>query len=101
MIAEHLDEIAALCRKYRVKRLDLFGSAARDDFDPTRSDVDLIAEFGPWGEIGPLEQFFDFRDELEALLGRHVDLLEEGAAKNPIFLKSLADNPRERLYAAA
>jgi hypothetical protein len=46
LIDRHRPQIEALCRTYRVKRLDLFGSAVREDFDPVRSDVDLRVEFG-------------------------------------------------------
>ena len=46
LIAEHRAEIAALCRRFGVRRLAVFGSAARGaDFDPARSDVDFLVEF--------------------------------------------------------
>ncbi len=45
LIHDHLDQIEDLCREYRVRRLDVFGPAIRDDFDPGRSDVDFLVEF--------------------------------------------------------
>ena len=44
-IALRRDELRAVCRRFHVRRLDLFGSAARGDFDPQRSDVDFLVEF--------------------------------------------------------
>ena len=44
-IARNREELRALCRRFHVRRLDLFGSAARGDFDPERSDIDLLVEF--------------------------------------------------------
>jgi predicted nucleotidyltransferase len=59
-IAEKREEIAELCRKHHVKRLAIFGSAVRDDFDPSRSDVDVVIDFY---EITP-ELYFDNKTAL-------------------------------------
>lgn len=77
------DELIALCRKYRVRRLDVFGSAARDDFDEQSSDIDLLIEFDdmPYADRG--DAYLGFLMEAEALLGHHVDLVEVGAVRNP------------------
>ena len=45
IVTEHLDDIGALCRRYGVRRLDLFGSAATGAFDPATSDLDFVAAF--------------------------------------------------------
>ena len=79
-IAEKREELIALCRRYGVARLEVFGSAARGaDFDPARSDADFLVEFKPESGLSPLEQFFGLADALEHLLGRPVDLVERGA----------------------
>jgi uncharacterized protein len=79
-IEQHRAEIGQLCRRYAVRRLEVFGSAARAvDFDPARSDADFPVEFEPESGQPPLEQFFGLADALEQLLGRKVDLLERGA----------------------
>ena len=79
-IAVHREELAALCRRYGVRRLEIFGSAARGtDFDPKTSDADFLVEFDRGGAHGPLEQFFGFAEALEKLLGRSVDLVEREA----------------------
>ena len=80
LIEQHRAEIAELCRGYAVRRLDVFGSAAREeDFDPARSDADFLVEFERESGLPPLEQFFGFAEALEQLLGRPVDLLERSA----------------------
>ena len=96
----HADEIAELCRRYGVARLDVFGSAARgDDFDPARSDVDFLVAFADEAPDAPLEQVFGLARELEAVLGRSVDLVEAGAVKNP-YLRAGIERSRRVVYAA-
>jgi uncharacterized protein len=73
-ITVDLAAVAELCREFGVARLRLFGSALRDDFDPARSDIDLIVEFLP-GVSKSLFKLVDLRDELSALFKREVDLM--------------------------
>ena len=99
-IANKRPELTALCRRYDVARLEVFGSAARGgDFDPRRSDADFLVEFKPESRLPPLEQFFGLADALEQLLGRPVDLVEPGAIKNPFILAGI-NRSREVVYAA-
>ena len=65
------DAIAAFCRARGIRKLSLFGSVLRDDFDPVRSDVDVLAEFEP--EVHPGLKFFGYGDELAEIIGRKVD----------------------------
>ncbi len=83
-IAKKLPEIAEICSRYGVRRLELFGSAARGvDFLPEHSDADFLVEFGPDNrDLGPLERFFGFEQDLEQLLQRPVDLIERNALEN-------------------
>ena len=79
-IEEKREAFAALCRRYGVARLEVFGSAARDiDFDPKRSDFDFLVEFDQRSDLPPLKQFFGFAEALEQLLGRSVNLVERAA----------------------
>ena len=79
-IEEKREAFAALCRRYGVARLEVFGSAARDiDFDPKRSDFDFLVEFDQRSDVPPLKQFFGFAEALEQLLGRSVNLVERAA----------------------
>ncbi len=76
-IASHREELQNLCRRFAVRRLDVFGSAARGDFDPARSDIDILVEFA--AEEEDLVRFLDFKAALEALLARCVDLIDRKA----------------------
>lgn len=92
------DEIAALCRRYHVRRLEIFGSAARGDFDPRASDFDFVVEFEelPPGEYA--DAYFGLLEGLQALLGRPVDLVVARAIRNPYFRQAVEET-REVLYA--
>jgi predicted nucleotidyltransferase len=89
-------EIIALCRRYGVVKLDLFGSATGPNWNPDSSDFDFIIEFDDYGP-GIARRFVGFGDDLEALLGRKVDLVSNRAMR-PRFRKS-ADRSREVVLA--
>ena len=92
-------EIEEICRRFGVKRLEIFGSAARgDDFDPKTSDADFLVEFTTISESDPLGEFFSFRDALSNALGRPVDLVQLGAVSNPYILTAI-NKDRELFYA--
>jgi predicted nucleotidyltransferase len=101
LIEEYREAIRALCREYGVQRLELFGSAATDAFDPARSDVDFIVhypddyDYGPW-----LARYFEFRDRLQDLLGRPVDLVMASAIRKPRFIQA-ANETRQVMFDAA
>lgn len=98
-IAQHQAGISAICQRYSISRLDVFGSAARaDDFNPTSSDADFLVEFAPDARPG-LAAFFGAKADLELLLGRGVDLIESGAVRNPYVLANI-NRHREAVYAA-
>jgi uncharacterized protein len=85
VLSGHLAEIATLCGRHGVVRLEVFGSAATEDFDPARSDIDLIATFSATREPGYADRYLDFADALERLFGRKIDLITPGAIRNPRF----------------
>ena len=76
-ISLHREELRDLCRRFHVRRLDVFGSAARGDFDPAQSDVDFLVEFATQND--DLARFLDFKQALEALLAPRVDLVDRKA----------------------
>lgn len=81
-IATKRPELAALCRRHGVARLEVFGSAARAaDFDPAHSDADFLVTFALDAERD-LGTFLDFKADLETLLGRPVDLVERQAVES-------------------
>ena len=89
-IEKHLPEIEALCRKYGVSRLELFGSATGPNFDADHSDFDLIATFVQTPGI----EFVRFANELELLLGRRVDLLMNQPIRNPFLQREVESTRR-------
>ena len=93
-------ELIELCRKFGVARLEVFGSAADESFDPGRSDVDFLVEFKSGVDLGAwLGHYFELRDELSRLLARPVDLVMISALLNPDFIREV-NRTRELLYAA-
>ena len=93
-------DIAELCKRFHVNRLEVFGSAARgSDFDPARSDVDLLVTYEPSTTRPTLEEYFEFRERLEALFGRSVDLVMAGAVRNP-YVRADIERSRELIYEA-
>ena len=68
-----VDKVAAFCRERGIRRLSLFGSVLRGDFDPKRSDVDVLAEFEPGALQGVGFRYFGYGEVLAAILGRKVD----------------------------
>jgi hypothetical protein len=93
------EEIAEICRRHHVRRLSIFGSAARDDFDPARSDVDILVTFDPIADPVYAKNYYSLREQLEALLHREVDLVGDGVIRNPYRLQSIEADKIE-LYAA-
>lgn len=99
LIKQKRSEIARICQQHHVRRLEVFGSAARgNDFDPERSDADFLVEFES-GSHPDLDIFFALKDDLEVLLQRKVDLVQAGAVRNPYVLASI-NRAREVVYGA-
>ncbi len=91
--------LADICRRFRVAKLELFGSRARGDAQP-ESDVDVLVTFETGADLGML--YFGFGPELESLLGRSVDVVERPVVErdpNPYFRQQVL-NATEVLYAA-
>ncbi|WP_407185792.1 nucleotidyltransferase family protein [Bradyrhizobium centrosematis] len=99
-IEKHRQALTALCQRYGVVRLEVFGSAARGvDFDPAISDADFLVAFGGGGGLSAFDQFLGFSEALQRLLGRPVDLVEASAVKNP-YVRATIERSRELIYAA-
>ena len=96
-IADRKEEIAEICRRYRVTRLEVFGSVARGtDFDTETSDVDFLVEYHPESDIS----FFGhtrLAGDLCDLLGRKVDLVELAAIRNQRLVAAINES-RELVY---
>lgn len=99
MIQDKRDELARLCAKRRVRRLELFGSALRDDFDSHTSDLDFLVEFEDLSPGQYADNYFGLLEELEQLFGCPVDLVMTSAITNPYFLERIHSS-KITLYAA-
>jgi predicted nucleotidyltransferase len=91
-----LDRIAAFCRKWGVTEFALFGSVLREDFGP-ESDVDVLVTFAPGAGI-TFDNRVEMLDELRAIFGREVDLVEKDCLRNP-FRRHAILKSAEVLYA--
>ncbi len=98
LIEDHLAEVADLCRRVGARRLDLFGSAARGEFDPSESDLDFFVEFDDLPPARYADAFFSLKQNLEALFGRPVDLITEACLANPYF-RARIEAERQAVYA--
>jgi predicted nucleotidyltransferase len=94
----HREELADLCRRTSAKRLDLFGSAARADFDPGHSDLDFLVEFEDLPPAQYADAYFTLKESLEALFGRPVDLVTIASLENPYFRERVLAE-RQLVYA--
>ncbi len=99
LIEQHRAELEELCRKYRVKTLEVFGSAVDGTWDPACSDLDFLVQFLPEAAARSFWGYFDLRDELQEVFQRRVDLVMPSAIRNPYFLKAV-NQQRQVLYAA-
>ena len=91
--------LKSLCRRYHVRRLELFGSAATGVFEPATSDLDFLVEFEDLEPPAYADAYFGLQESLSALYRRPVDLVIPAAVHNPYFLHSI-ERSRELLYAA-
>ena len=99
VVEERRADLARLCRRFRVRRLELFGSAARADFDPAASDLDFLVEFDDLEPAEYADAYFGLLEALQAIFGRAVDLVVPSAVRNPYLLRAI-EQSRVVLYAA-
>ena len=99
IIETHSAELADLCRQFRVRRLDLFGSATTDRFDPATNDLDFLVEYEPMVPELLVDSYFGLLEALEALFQRSIDLVSARAICNPYFAESV-EATRQPVYVA-
>lgn len=95
-ISKHIDQIKRLCSLYKVKSLFAFGSITTNKFRPD-SDIDLVIEIEEKDPISYTDNYFNFKFQLEQLLQRPIDLLEQKAIRNP-YLKEQIDKTKVYIY---
>lgn len=89
LLKRHRDAIRDACRTFRVDRLAAFGSVVRPDFEPQRSDVDLVVRFHGTDQPGYADRYLGLAETLERVLGRPIDLLTERSLRNPILRREI------------
>ena len=97
LIDQHRAAVAALCRRFKVRRLDLFGSAAQGTFDAGSSDLDFLVSLDDASPADYTDNYFGLAKELERLLGRRVDLVTERSVRNPYF-RQVIEATRQPVY---
>lgn len=98
LIEERKGELFAICRRYGVRMLDVFGSAVSGTFDSETSDLDFVVDFIDYGP-GIARRFYEFATATEELFGRPVDLVFDSEMRNPYFRAEVAAT-RKALYDA-
>lgn len=96
IIDNNIENLKKLCTLYNVEKMYLFGSALNSDFND-KSDVDLLVKFKPIELSLYFDNYINFKEKLESLFGREVDLLEEQTLRNPILIKSI-NQSKELIY---
>jgi hypothetical protein len=99
-LEEQRAAVERACQRYRVKRLEVFGSAATGGgFDVATSDLDFLVEFLPVDPSEHARAYFGLLEALQGIFHRPVDLVETRAIRNPYFLQAISQT-RTVLYAA-
>jgi hypothetical protein len=91
------DKILDFCRRWKITEFSLFGSVLRDDFRPD-SDIDVLAAFAK-DATWDLYDLVYMQDELEAMFGRPVHLVDRDGLRNPFRRRSILSS-RRVIYAA-
>ncbi|MCA9877869.1 MAG: nucleotidyltransferase domain-containing protein [Thermomicrobiales bacterium] len=98
-LAPFLPAIHALCRRYQVSTLDVFGSVCRPDFS-AESDIDFLVDYPADLNLGPwLRDYHHFQRDLASLLQRDVDLVMASALRKPYF-RAEVEATRVRVFDA-
>ena len=99
LIKKYQNELTQLCRKYHVRRLDVFGSAATGEFESS-SDIDFLVEFDNKVNQRRFDNYFDLHRALEQLFARPVGLVEPGGLRNPYFIRQV-NQTRKQVYVSS
>ncbi|HAQ19938.1 MAG TPA: nucleotidyltransferase [Prolixibacteraceae bacterium] len=96
LVERNRDQLIELCVNHKVGQLYIFGSALTNQFNES-SDMDFLVQFGRIDLLEYFDNYMDFKEQLETLFGRSVDLIENQAIKNPIF-RRVIDREKQLIY---
>ena len=97
IITQHADQLAEICRRHHVNRLELFGSAAVGDFNSETSDIDFLVDYHPFPGPGKADAYFGLLEDLQRLFDRQIDLVVDRAIENPYFRQNV-DKSKVAVY---
>lgn len=96
-ILKNQNNFILLCKSHNVKYLYAFGSSVSGEFNPNKSDIDLLVEIDSNDPVDRGEKLLSLWDLFEALFKRKVDLLTESSVRNPFLRKSI-DSTKVLIY---
>lgn len=96
IVDRNIEDLKKLCTIYNVEKMYLFGSVLNSNFNK-ESDIDLLVKFKSIELSKYFDNYMDFKENLEKLFGREVDLVEEQTLKNPILINSI-NKSKELIY---
>jgi predicted nucleotidyltransferase len=96
IVENNIYKLIDLCKLHKVKELYIFGSVLTDKFSEN-SDIDLLVQFENIDILEYFDNYMEFKENLENLLGRPVDLLENQAIRNPVF-RRVVDRNKKLVY---
>lgn len=96
IIEKNTDRLFELCANHQVRQLYVFGSALTNQFNES-SDIDFLVQFNQVDLLSYFDNYMDFKEELESLFGRPIDLVENQAIKNPVF-RRVIDREKRLIY---
>jgi hypothetical protein len=96
LVEKNIENIYTLCKQHKVDELFIYGSILTQNFNDA-SDIDFLVQFENIDILDYFDNYMDFKEKLEGLFGRPVDLLENQAIRNPIFRKVL-DREKRLVY---
>lgn len=96
ILENHITTLNQLCEEHKVDKMYLFGSALQENFSE-KSDIDFLVRFKPINLAEYFGNFISFKEKLEELLGKKIDLIEEQTLRNPILIRSI-DRSKELVY---
>ena len=92
IVEERKQELAEICRRRKVRRLEIFGSAADGTFDPSRSDLDFLVEYEALEPGEHADAYFGLWEDLAASFNRKIDLVQPGGMRNPYFIRRVNES---------
>ena len=96
IVERNMEDLKKLCAMHNVEKMYLFGSALNSNFNK-KSDIDLLVKFKSIELSRYFDNYMDFKNNLEKLFGRKVDLVEEQTLRNPILINSI-NKSKELIY---